>query len=198
MNKQTSKYFSTAVRMDEALLSLLEKKDFQYITVKEICNKAEVNRSTFYLHYETIGDLLNETLEYIMGRFQSKFHSVKTLGTDEISSIPQEKLILVTPEYLIPFLEFVSENRRVFSVALSQPNAIGVNKLFGQMYSEYFYPIMKRFDLPDYEIDYKTAFYLQGMFAVISKWIQNGCAEDIKTMAELLSRCVFPKGEIPL
>lgn len=36
MNKSQSKYFNTAVKMDEALLSLLEKKDFEYITIKEI------------------------------------------------------------------------------------------------------------------------------------------------------------------
>lgn len=65
MNKSESKYFNTAVRMDEALLELLEKKDFAYITVKEICEKAGVNRSTFYLHYETIGDLLAESIEYM-------------------------------------------------------------------------------------------------------------------------------------
>lgn len=33
--------------MDEALILLLEDKDFEYITVKEICRKAGVNRSTF-------------------------------------------------------------------------------------------------------------------------------------------------------
>ena len=39
MNKNESKYFNTALFMNEALLSLLEKKDFEYITVKELCNK---------------------------------------------------------------------------------------------------------------------------------------------------------------
>ena len=42
MNKNESKYFNTAIKMDEALISLLEKKDFAYITVKEICDKAGV------------------------------------------------------------------------------------------------------------------------------------------------------------
>ena len=64
MTKSESKYFNTAVLMDKALISILEKKDFQYISVKEICHKAGVNRSTFYLHYETIIDLLEETTEY--------------------------------------------------------------------------------------------------------------------------------------
>ena len=50
MNKSESKYYNTALLMDEALLILLEKKEYDFITVKEICEKAGVNRSTFYLH----------------------------------------------------------------------------------------------------------------------------------------------------
>ena len=66
MNHSESKYFATAARMDEAFLELLEKKDFAYITVKEICKKAGVNRSTFYLHYETVNDLLTESTRYLI------------------------------------------------------------------------------------------------------------------------------------
>ena len=56
MNKSESKYFNTAVKMDTALMSLLKKKPFEYITVRELCETAGVNRSTFYLHYENMGD----------------------------------------------------------------------------------------------------------------------------------------------
>lgn len=52
MNKNESKYYNTALLMDEALIQLLEKKEFEYISIKEICEKAGVNRSTFYLHYD--------------------------------------------------------------------------------------------------------------------------------------------------
>ena len=51
MNRSESKYFNTARLMDDALIDLLSEKEFEYITVKEICEKAGVNRSTFYLHY---------------------------------------------------------------------------------------------------------------------------------------------------
>ena len=59
MNRSESKYFNTALLMDQALVELLKEKDFKYISVKEICAKAGVNRTTFYLHYETIADLLS-------------------------------------------------------------------------------------------------------------------------------------------
>ena len=48
MNRSESKYFNTARRMDEALLSLLEEKDFAYITVREICARAGVNLALLY------------------------------------------------------------------------------------------------------------------------------------------------------
>ena len=66
MNRSESRYFATAARMDEAFLTLLAKKDFEYITVKEICEVAEVNRSTFYLHYETMSD----SITYVTGVIQ--------------------------------------------------------------------------------------------------------------------------------
>ena len=59
--------------MDEALIALLEVKEFEFITVGEICRKAGVNRSTFYLHYDTIADLMSETARYINSEFLSYF-----------------------------------------------------------------------------------------------------------------------------
>ena len=66
MNRSESRYFATAARMDEAFLTLLAKKDFEYITVKEICEVAEVNRSTFYLHYERC----QTSITYVTGVIQ--------------------------------------------------------------------------------------------------------------------------------
>lgn len=48
MTKAESKYFNTAIRIDKAFIELLNKKAFDYITVKEICAASGVNRSTFY------------------------------------------------------------------------------------------------------------------------------------------------------
>ncbi|MBS7123440.1 MAG: TetR/AcrR family transcriptional regulator, partial [Coprobacillus sp.] len=67
--KSESKYFNTASIMDQALLLLLDNKPFEYITVKEICKKAGVNRSTFYLHYETIESLIKEFIENIADNY---------------------------------------------------------------------------------------------------------------------------------
>ena len=97
MNKSESKYFNTALRLDEALIALLEKKDLQYITVKEICHQAGVNRSTFYLHYETIADLLDETLEMVNQRFRSYFPQREEEVLGDMGSREREDLVLSSP-----------------------------------------------------------------------------------------------------
>ena len=86
MNKAESKYFNTAIRFNKALLSLLEKKPFEYITISEICEKAEVNRSTFYLHYENTGDL--QDLEFINEKYLYPYLSF----IKENQRFPSEKL----------------------------------------------------------------------------------------------------------
>lgn len=99
MNKSESKYFNTALLMDEALIRLLEVKDYEYITVKEICEKAGVNRSTFYLHYETVNDLLSECLENIKKRFLIRLQISLT-----ILSAVSELYRLMTLSLLVPII----------------------------------------------------------------------------------------------
>ena len=88
MEKNESKYFYTAQLMNQALISLLEKKDIEFITVTEITKKAGVNRSTFYLHYENTKDLLQECVEMINKKFKDNdslnflFFCVKTTFFD--------------------------------------------------------------------------------------------------------------------
>ena len=104
MNRQESKYQYTASLMDEALLLLLEQKDYDTITVKEVCQKAGVNRSTFYLHYESMNDLLEETVGMINNRFKTSLASVP--------AVDPSKIVLTSERYLRPYLNFIKENKQ--------------------------------------------------------------------------------------
>lgn len=124
MNKYESKYFRTAVKMNKSLIEILEKKDFEYITVKEICDKAQVNRSTFYLHYNNTVDLLEETKEYIEQEFLSYFlHDYQEALSENISTKLQTcsitELNYISDRYLHPFLKFIYENKRIFLTVLT-------------------------------------------------------------------------------
>lgn len=189
MNKNKSKYFNTALFMNEALLSLLEKKDFEYITVKELCNKAGVNRSTFYLHYETMNDLLNETINMIEKKFYSSFN--KDLKIDDLIKKDDKKdLILVTSEYLKPYLHFVFENIKVFKLALKRATLFNSENAFSKMNKEYFIPIMNHFNINEKIQSFVLMYYCSGLVSIISKWLDNNCQESVDEIIDIMKYCL--------
>ena len=53
----------TKKRLKECLIALLKKKPYSSITVKELCDLADVNRGTFYYHYTDIFDMIKKVEE---------------------------------------------------------------------------------------------------------------------------------------
>lgn len=195
MNKAESKYFSTASRMDEALIECLEKKDFEYITVKEICEKAGVNRSTFYLHYETIADLLNECVEYTNNKCFQRYSSELADIKKRLTSEHLEDLIFISPDYLRPYFEFVRENKRLFKVALSHPASLNTEGTFRQLFVNIFSPVLDRFHLAEKDKAYIIMFYIGGLIAIVKEWIGNDCADPIGQIVDVCMRCIIPSSK---
>ena len=191
MNKNESKYFNTATKMDEALIALLEKKDFAYITVKEICETAEVNRSTFYLHYENTSDLLKETTRYIIDKHLAYYSSNMTGISLRLDTCEKSELIFVTAEYLTPYLTFIKENQRIFKVAIKQFNTMNFGDVYEKMFTHIFSPILARFKIPEKERAFVMKFYLTGIFAIVMEWLNKDCAEDISTIIKIITDCVM-------
>ena len=193
MNKSESKYFNTALRMDEALIALLEKKDLDYITVKEICHQAGVNRSTFYLHYETIADLVNETLERINARFLSYFPQQEEEILGNMGSGAREDLVLVTREYLLPYLRFIRDNKKVYRAAFRNPSSMQAHARYGELKQRLLGPILERFDIPAAHRPYYIAYYVEGIAAILKEWLRQDCADGVEMVAGIIESCVRPR-----
>lgn len=193
MNKSESKYFNTALRMDEALLALLEEKDLEYITVKEICHRAGVNRSTFYLHYETIADLVNETLEMINQRFLSYFPQQEEEVLGNLGTREREELILVTGEYLLPYLRFIRDNKKVYRAAFRNPGSMQAYARYGELKQRILVPILERFAIPAAHRPYYMAYYVEGIIAIIKEWLRQDCGDEVEIIAHIIQSCVRPR-----
>lgn len=191
MNKSESKYFATAVRMDEAFLALLEKKDFAYITVKEICEKAGVNRSTFYLHYETVNDLLAESVEHMNRQFLAYMAQNTEVFVTKLRTCPKEELYLVTPEYLMPYLGYIKEHKRLFHTAMENARTLRLSDAYDRMFQHVFTPILERFGVPEQDRTYIMAFYIRGLMAIITEWLKADCADSIEHIIAVIQRCVM-------
>ena len=191
MNKSESKYFNTAVKMDLALISLLKKKTFEYITVSELCETAGVNRSTFYLHYETIGDLLEETARYLLNEFSSYYDINSAEFVQNIERKNEEDLNFINAEYLTPYLTYVKNNKEVFGVALSNKSFLGFEKVYKQMFEHIFNPILEKFEYPEAHRKYVMMYYLNGITAIITKWLEDNCQTSIEDIVRIIEECVF-------
>ena len=195
MNKSQSKYFNTACLMDEALIRLLENKDFEYITVKEVCQKAGVNRSTFYLHYETMDDLLKESMEWLLRDFFSSFGEKVREEPSDFSCLSLKELIFINKDYLVPYLEYIYEHRKLMMTVMRQPYATQVSAVFDSLSEKVLNSVMEKFGIPEKERKYRLVFYFSGINSVVEKWIGGGCTESVPEIADLISMVILPVGE---
>ncbi|MBG0787067.1 MAG: TetR/AcrR family transcriptional regulator [Anaerolineaceae bacterium] len=80
----------------EAFRQLLEEKSFKSITVREITERAEVNRATFYAHYEDKYALLHEALQAI---FQEELEQ-RALNVCQYSEANLRALMITVCEFI--------------------------------------------------------------------------------------------------
>ncbi len=192
MNKFETKYFNTQALMNEALISLLETKEFEYITVKDICAKAGVNRSTFYLHYESLNDLLLESSTYISHKFYEYINQNNNnlINTNELDKYNLEDLYLLTDKYLVPYLSFIKENKTFYKVIIKNSYVLRLDETYNSMFKNIFAPILDRFQVDKDKREYLLSFFIHGIMAVISVWLSNDCNKSIDEVIEIINLCI--------
>ena len=189
MDKNESKYHNSSIKMNNALINLLDKKDFEDITVKEICQTASVNRSTFYLHYENTCDLLKETLENLYKDFFSRYDS--NLSMDRINNKSNEDLFLITPKYLKPYLSFVYDNKKIFKLMYFKNEVFNGRNMYEIWLDKIFKPILSKFNVKnEEEQSYIMLFHLQGLIGLIMEWVKNDCKMPIDDLINVIQKCI--------
>ncbi len=86
--------------LHEALASLIREKDYDSIVVKEVLNRANVGRSTFYAHFRDKDDLLVSSIHHLL--------VAPRLKKVPLSAKPYEKMIW----FSLPIFEHIDEHRR--------------------------------------------------------------------------------------
>ena len=149
----------------QALLDLMKEKEFEEIKVSDICNKALVNRSTFYAHFEDKYELLST---YIGDLKDSLTHELK-----------KNKNINSTKEYYIEmiklFLNHIEEKKDSYlAIAMNNRNSI----LIDMLYDVIDHDIISRLD-NDENFDSKipksiiAKFYLGAVVNMAITWLEN-------------------------
>ncbi len=161
----------------EAFIDLIENAPINKITVKEICQKADVNRSTFYAHYSDQYELFGE------------------IQDDIIDITPQISLYNKEPiaEDLDNFFKFIEKNRRIYKILFENSTGVSfrnciINKIFNKD-GESLDWISAEMNLSR-KMDFKMLIYAFGGMGMIEKWISNEINETAEDLAKYMSEFI--------
>lgn len=158
-----------------AFAELLMEKELHKITVKEIIEKADISRVTFYNHYLDVYDLHDKFEESIMLETASLVLELESVSYSEVFS---------------KIIGYVNENRAAFRMIFS-PN--GTNKmrfslgtllegLLRQLYFE-----ENESAAGDRNADYMIYYRAQGMIFVLQKWVLDDFKEPADVITEIMT-----------
>lgn len=161
--------------LKESLMSLLKEKSIGSITIKEICELADINRSTFYAHFSSQYDLLNS----IDDEFTEDM--VKTLNQYNFSK--EDEAYQMTTK----IFEYIAAKSEVCKLLLSENTEMQFQKKGMQIAKQYIlknWLIDKRIDPETYE--YLSVFFVSGSIFTIKRWVENDMNKSPSEMADLL------------
>ncbi len=166
----------------ESLIELLQQYPIAKISVKMICEAADINRSTFYAHYSDQFDLLRkiqeETVENIREYTINKFFIT---GQSEIA-IP----------VLTKILEYAKEDRILFQVLLSDHCDTNFQKELISFAKEKTLEELDEYVNKDERIiKYIELFEIAGILCIMQEWLNGGCMEEPDQLAEMIAKLLF-------
>ena len=94
----------------EALIALIQEKDYSEITIQDIADRANVNRVTFYLHYRDKQDLLVRSVEVIFEELAAR--TTPLTGDAFRLDVPPEGMTMV--------YQYIAENARFYRIILGK------------------------------------------------------------------------------
>lgn len=169
----------TKMVLKESLIDLLSKKDIAAVTIKQICEKADINRATFYSHYADQYDLLRKIEDEFL-------ENVKVY----IAIFKQKKADAVLVEVLEKIFEYIKDNAKLCRHLLSQQGNLEFQKRIMMLIYDTNIVIKPGESLKKGEEEYMYSFIITGCVGVIHKWLEEGMKQSSRTMAAMIFNSV--------
>lgn len=155
----------TQMIIKKAFSELLQQKPMNKITVREICDRAEINRNTFYKHYQDCYDLLDQLKEEALTQLDELILDMEKTGEMSV---------------LLAVLQALKDNADTFKLAASDAGReefIRQAVQRGYRYLNLHIPVSPERGWDD---DQKTIYYTflsGGISSVIEHWMLCGCVD---------------------
>ncbi|GHU64857.1 AcrR family transcriptional regulator [Clostridia bacterium] len=180
MPKQTTgtddrrvKYTKRVIK--DALIELLQQKSIEKITVKELCEAADVNRSTFYAHFSNPAGVLH--------RIEQETYADITAYVAEFSPEDEGE----APAVLTRIFDYMIQNDGILRVLLSDNAAPDFGRSLMRIASE---QVTKewaaRAAAPAATLDSAFIFIINGAIGIVRKWLDDGLSKSAEEMSDLI------------
>jgi AcrR family transcriptional regulator len=171
----------TKTLLKNSLVELMRKYPISKISVKLLCETADINRSTFYAHYTDQYDLLKQLEQEVildLGKYISKDDFFKQTSQ--------------TTQALNQIMVYIAKNADLFKILLSENGDSTFQREIMLLAQQKTISDLKS----DKHMDPRTSEYLQcfvtkGALSILQKWLQDDMVESPESMSELASKLLY-------
>jgi AcrR family transcriptional regulator len=162
--------------LKESFIKLLEKKDISKISIKEICEDADINRATFYAHYNDQYDLLRKIENELL-------HNINAHLAEINQEINNMDAILLAEK----IFEYLKENAKLCKLLLSERGDFNFQKqVIMLVYDIIISQLTDKNMLTKEDAEYVYSFTIAGCVGIVQKWLDEDMKKSAHFMAEMV------------
>lgn len=179
MPKENQRVALSKRLLKTSLLRLLQKKHITKISVSELCQEAEINRTTFYRHYEAPNDVLMEIAFDYVKDFRS-FSSSSNTAHDMYNEI-------------VHLCRFIYDHADMAKLLIKNNTNDGITKIFQELYDDFVGKrkiLYKGTPVDDDTLRLFSSFFSIGIYTLISQWLIEDIPKTPDEIANLIC-CSF-------
>lgn len=175
----------TKTAIHQALMDLLLEKPISQISIVELTTRADVNRKTFYNHYNDLYDVLSEVEDELTARLQ-RFLENRVLSENE--KTPQtaqleERINAAAYPFFLLLMKQLKTHPGYYTMIQHCEGRTNVIPKMVACAKGFFQRVVGEDVVDGKTIDYLMTFFVNGVFSVISKWAEEGFREPVTDMA---------------
>ena len=178
----------TKLAIRDALVTLIKEKGFDALTVSDIADRADINRGTFYLHYQDKFDLLEQTETEILQEIQHLFPQASSLHAGDSNTVDHLQRLVIT------LLEYVKERADLMDAFLGlQGNYSFITRIRNVMEQRLQLGAWPGLNAENLLVpqEYLISYILHAHLGVLQTWLVAGCKESPQEIARILFRLSF-------
>ena len=179
MPKENQRVAISKHLLKSSLLRLLQNKNITKISISELCQEAEINRTTFYRHYETPNDVLLEIASDYIKEFRN-FSSSANTSQDLYDEVVQ-------------LCRFIDHHSDMAKLLIRNNTNDGITKIFQELCDDFVGKrkiLYKGSPVDDDTLRLFSSFFSVGIYTLISHWLVEDIAKTPEEIANLIC-CSF-------